>query len=220
MTTKVLITAGPTQEPIDDVRYITNASSGKMGAALANEAIRLGYDATLVHGPVSIKLPECRKIRVRTAQEMIDAVMGELKKHRHSIMISTAAISDYAPEKVCGKIKSGKCMELTLTPTPKLIDEARKMRPSLFIVAFKAEHGMRKDELEAVAKDFLKKKKLDMVVANDVSKNVFGSDEAEAIVVRKETAKDFGRCSKESLAKYIWNEIGLARMGKESCPRI
>ncbi len=217
---KVLITAGPTQEPIDDVRYITNASSGRMGAALANEAMRLGYDVTLVHGPVHIKLPDCKKTEVKAAQEMIDAVMKELKKHKYSIVISTAAISDYAPEKVCGKIKSGKCMELTLTPTPKLIDEARKMHPSLFIVAFKAEHGMRRDELEAVAKEFLKKKRLDMVVANDVSKNVFGSGEAEAIVVRKDTAKDFGRCSKASRAKYIWNEIGLARMDKDSCLRL
>ncbi len=213
--TKVLITAGPTQEPIDDVRFITNASSGKMGAALAEEARRRGYEVTLVHGPVDIKLPDVKKIRIKTAREMVDAVMGELK-HRYSIMISCAAISDYSPKKVCGKIKSGKCINLVLEPTPKLIDEARRMHPQLFIAAFKAEYGMRRDELRIVAEEFLKKKKVDLVVANDIEKNPFGSETTEAILVNRNTVKELGVCSKMDTARHIWDEIELMRMA--SCP--
>ncbi len=207
---KVLITAGPTEEPIDDVRFITNASSGKMGAAVALEAMGRGYEVTLVHGPVGIKLPDCKKIAIRTTGEMVDAVMKELKKG-YDIFISTAAISDFSPRKVCGKIKSGDCLRLELEPTPKLIEEARKKYPDIFLVAFKAEYGLRKDELKAVAKDFLKKKNLDMVVANDIERNAFGSEESEIVIASKETAKDFGRKSKTELAKNIWDEIELRR---------
>mgnify|MGYP001050956226 CR=1 FL=1 len=215
--TKVLITAGPTQEPIDDVRFITNASSGKMGAALAEEARERGYDVTLVHGPVGIGLPDVKRVEVRTAREMVDAVMGELK-HKHSIMISSAAISDYAPQKVCGKIKSGKCISLELEPTPKLLDEARRVHPYLFMVGFKAEHGMRRDELKVVAKEFLKKKKLDLVVANDVEKDPFGADETDVLLVNRDAAKEMGTCSKRDVAKHIWDEIELMRMNPNVYP--
>jgi len=212
---KVLITAGPTQEPIDDVRYITNASSGKMGAALALEAMKRGYDVTLVHGPVVITLPECKKVSVRTTKEMVDAVMNELKKD-YDVAISTAAISDFAPEKVCGKIKSGKCIELRLEPTPKLIEQVRDAYPDVFLVAFKAEYGLRKDELKSIAKDFLKKKNLDMVVANDVEKNQFGSDDNEIFIACENAVKEFGKKSKTELAKNIWDEIELKT--KKVCP--
>ena len=205
---RVLITAGPTQEPIDDVRYITNASSGKMGAALALEAMKRGHDVTLVHGPVAITLPDCKKIPIRTTKEMVDAVMKELKKN-YDIVISTAAISDFALEKVCGKIKSGKCVELRLEPTPKLIEQVRDTYPDIFLVAFKAEYGLRKDELRSVAREFLKKKDLDMVVANDVEKNQFGADDNEIFIACESSVKEFGKKSKTELAKNIWDEIEL-----------
>jgi phosphopantothenoylcysteine decarboxylase/phosphopantothenate--cysteine ligase len=209
---KVLVTTGPTQEPIDDVRYITNSSSGKMGAAVALEAMGRGYEVTLVHGPVSIALPECRKIPATTTKQMVEAVLKELKRG-YDIFISAAAISDFAPRKACGKIKSGKCLKLELDPTPKLIASVRKGYEDLFIVAFKAEYGLRKDELKAVAKDFLKRKRADMVVANDLEKGVFGSDVNDIIIVTAETAKDFGRKSKTELASNIWDEIELRAQG-------
>jgi phosphopantothenoylcysteine decarboxylase/phosphopantothenate--cysteine ligase len=212
---RVLVTTGPTQEPIDDVRYITNSSSGKMGAAVALEAMNRGYTTTLVHGPVSIALPDCRKIPVTTTKQMVDAVLKELKKG-YDIFISAAAISDFAPKKACGKIKSGECLKLELDPTPKLIDTVRAFYPKLFMVAFKAEHGLRDDELKVVAKDFLNKKGLEMVVANDVAKDVFGYDENELIIATRETAKHFGRKSKTELAGNIWDEIELRT--KKVCP--
>lgn len=212
---KVLITAGPTQEPIDDVRFITNASSGKMGAALAVEAMKRRHDVALVHGPVTIRLPDCKKIPVRTTGEMVGAVLKELKGG-YDIFISTAAISDFSPQKVCGKIKSGKCLDIKLEPTPKLIEEVRAKYPKLFLVAFKAEYGIPKDELKTVAKEFLNRKGLDMVVANDIEKNQFGADESEVFVASKETIKDFGKKSKAELAKDIWDEIGLRTV--KVCP--
>lgn len=206
---KVLITLGPTQEPIDDVRYITNASSGKMGAALANEALERGYEVTLVHGPVTLQLPDCAQIPVRTAQEMHDAVMKELKDT--DIFISTAAVADYAPVKTKGKIKSGQELSLKLRPTLKLVDEVRKKLPDLFIVGFKAEFGLRRDELMAKAMEFLKLKRLDMVVANDIEKDAFGEDETDVMVVSQKSHKEFGKKPKTELASYIWDEIELVR---------
>lgn len=206
---KVLITAGPTQEPIDDVRYITNSSSGKMGIALAKEALIRKHKVTLVHGPVSINLPNCEKIGVRTTQEMLDAVQKELKGF--DVFISTAAVSDYSPKKTSGKIRSGQELGIELTPTPKIIDEVRKSFPDLFIVGFKAEFGIRRDELKAKAKEFLREKKLDIVVANDIEKDVFGSDVSDVIIVDKEVTKEFGRKPKEEIAYDIWNEIELRK---------
>lgn len=218
MTMKVLVTAGPTQEPIDDVRYVTNASSGKMGAAIANEAMKRGYGVTLVHGPVQIKLPDCKKIAVRTTEEMIKEVEEELK-HKYGVLVSTAAISDYSPKKKKkGKIKSGQKLSLEFKTTPKLINKARKGHPDLFIVGFKAEHGMRRDELKVTAENFLKKKKLDMVVANDIEKNAFGSDESDIIIASKESTKDIGKKRKSMLAKRVWDEIELNRMNAANCP--
>jgi len=167
---KVLITMGPTQEPIDDFRFITNASSGKMGAALAIEALARGHDVTLIHGPVALGLPDCKKLPVRTAGEMLAQVLSELKED-YDIFISVAAVSDYAPKKTCGKIKSGECIKLELNPTPKIIDEARKAFPRIFIVGFKAEYGLGRDELKAKARNFLHEKGIDLLVANDVFLN-------------------------------------------------
>ncbi len=211
---KVLITAGPTQEPIDDVRYITNASSGRMGIALAQEALRRGYELVIVHGPIAINLPDCKKVRVRTAQEMIDATLKELKDC--DIMISTAAISDYSPKKIKGKIKSGQKLSLDLSPTPKLIDKAKKEFPDLFVVAFKAEHNLRRDELKAVAQNFLKRKGLDLVVANDIEKDVFGAVETDVVIATGEVVRELGRKPKPEVARYIWDEIELHT--KKLCP--
>lgn len=203
---KVLITLGPTQEPIDDVRYISNRSSGKMGAALAYEAIKRCHQVALVHGPVSIELPDCKKIPVTTAQEMADATLSELKKG-YDIMISSAAIADFSPKKVEGKIKGGSSMALELKPAPKLIDLARKKFPKLFLVAFKAEVGLSRKGLSKVASEYLSKKNLQMVVANDVKKGVFGADENSVVVATKGSVKDLGGGSKVELAKRIFDEI-------------
>jgi len=205
---KVLITAGPTQEPIDDVRYITNASSGKFGVALASEAMRRGHEVTLIHGPVTLQLPECREISVKTAEQMLKAVTDELKEG-YDIFIPTAAVADYAPVKTSGKIRSGEAVTLKLQPTKKIIDEVRANYPDLFIVGFKAEYGSSKESLRAKAQEFLRLKRLNMLVANDIQKNVFGSDETEIVLATPNSLSEFGKKSKEKLAKTIWGKIDV-----------
>jgi phosphopantothenoylcysteine decarboxylase/phosphopantothenate--cysteine ligase len=208
---RVLITTGPTQEPIDDIRFITNLSSGKMGVALAEEAMQRGYDVTLVHGPVSIPLPNCHRIAVKTAKEMIDAVLSELRGG-YDVLISAAAIADFTIKKREGKIKSGSKLILELEPTPKLLDVVRKTFPNLFIVGFKAECGISESELIEVAKNKLFYGKLNLVVANDVSKDVFGSDENEVWIVNKNDVRHVKRQPKTRIAHEVWNEIEGLRL--------
>jgi phosphopantothenoylcysteine decarboxylase/phosphopantothenate--cysteine ligase len=204
---KVLITLGPTQEPIDEVRYITNASSGKMGAALAREAINRGHKTTIVAGPVAIELPMNAKIiRVRTAKEMTDESLKELE-HGYDVLVSTAAIADYSPEFCSGKIKSGGGdLTLTLRENLKLTALARIRFPKLFIVAFKAE-CQSGEELIAAASAKLAREGLDLIVANDVRKTA-GKDDAEAHVINKKKSHVFiPHQTKNSIVKDILDII-------------
>jgi phosphopantothenoylcysteine decarboxylase/phosphopantothenate--cysteine ligase len=207
---KILVTLGPTHEPVDEVRYITTASSGKMGRALAIEGLKRKHKMTIVSGPVGITLPEkASVITVRTAAEMIDKTLSELAKG-YDVFISAAAIADYSPAAQSkGKIGSGKKdLVIKLKNNPKLTLEARKRFPSLYIVAFKAEYDVAEKELMEKASTKLKREDLDLICANDIGTNRFGSDESELIVmgrgrVRKRLKKD----SKENLAKNIWDLI-------------
>jgi len=203
---KVVITLGPTQEPIDDVRFITNASSGRMGATLAEEGLRRGHDVTLVCGPVHVLLPKnARVVNVRTAKEMIGKTLDILEDA--DSLISTAAIADYSPEKVSGKIKSGGELVLKLKPTRKLISEARKRFPKLFIVGFKAEYGIGNSRLIESAGKSLTENKLDIVVANDLSNRIVDSEDTEAVMIDGERTEPIGRTSKKKAAKRIWDRI-------------
>lgn len=207
---KVLITLGPTRELIDAIRYITNASSGKMGTELAKESIFRGNKTTIISGPVEIPLPSDAKIvRVRSAGEMINSTMKELVKN-YQIFISAAAIADYTSEKVeKGKIKSGKWnLILKLKPTPKLTGLARIKFPDLFIVAFKAEYGISKKELMERAKGKLQKENLNLIIANDIKKNKFGSDRIEVFIIDDENNEiHVPRNSKRAIARKIWDVI-------------
>jgi len=212
---KVIITLGPTQEPIDDVRYITNASSGRMGAALAEEGLRRGHKVTIVSGPVSIRLPKKAAVyRVRTAAEMTDRTISLLKGH--DILVSTAAIADYTPaKKASGKIKSGGSLRIRLKRTRKLIKEARRRHPRMFIVGFKAEHGIGRKRLVESAKKLLAESKLDLVVANDLKGGIFGSAATQAYMIDGKSIKPTGRVSKRQAARKIWSAImeGLTASG-------
>ena len=183
---KILITLGATQEPIDPVRFISNASSGKMGVALAEEAARRGHEVTLVAGAVQVSLPgNIKIINVRTAHEMTDAVLFELKNN-YDVFISSAAISDYTITPGTEKIKSGKDeLVLKLTPTEKLTKLVKEKFPRVYAVAFKAEHDVFDEKLIEIAYKKLKKENLDLIVANDVSKDVFGSDSNEVFILDK-----------------------------------
>jgi phosphopantothenoylcysteine decarboxylase/phosphopantothenate--cysteine ligase len=205
---RVLITAGPTREPIDDVRFISNKSSGRMGAALAGEALRLGHRVTLVLGPTDIRPPKVRTIRVETTAEMRDAVLRELAKTKHDVFVSAAAVADYTVRKKAGKIKSGGGLALKLAPTPKIVDNVKRKHPRLFVVGFKAEHGIGVKRLVESAKRRLNKAGLDLIVANDVSNGIFGSDENEVwIIDGGGVVEKTGRRSKRAIAKIVWRII-------------
>jgi phosphopantothenoylcysteine decarboxylase/phosphopantothenate--cysteine ligase len=206
----VVITLGPTQEPIDSIRYITTGSSGKMGCALAKEAVRRGHKVTIVAGPIGIDLPDkTNNIRVRSASEMTEKTLAELEKGA-DILISSAAIADYTPAKrEEGKIKSGiKGLRIDLMPTKKLTHEARKRFPELYIAAFKAEHSIPYEELIRRAENKLKKEDLDLIAANDIGENAFGSDMSEVTVLdRSGIVRRTGKETKERIAKKILDII-------------
>ncbi|MET2950644.1 bifunctional phosphopantothenoylcysteine decarboxylase/phosphopantothenate--cysteine ligase CoaBC [Vibrio owensii] len=165
----VLITAGPTREAIDPVRYISNHSSGKMGFALANAAAQLGAKVTLVSGPVSLNTPAgVERINVSSAQEMHDAVMAHAPSH--DAFISCAAVADYRPENVASqklkKTENNDQMTINMVKNPDIVATVANMteqRP--FTVGFAAETN----DVETYARGKLVKKNLDMICANDVS---------------------------------------------------
>ncbi len=204
---RIIITSGPTREPIDDVRFITNKSSGKMGYALAKESSRRGHNVTLVSGPVSITTPENIKvINISTADQMIDSVIDELDKGA-DILISVAAIADYKPVKTDGKIKSGEEFILKLEKTRKLIKEVRTRYPDLFIVGFKAEYNIDAEKLIEIAEKRLVEDSIDMIIANDVSKNIYDSEETEVHIVQADKVQSTKRQTKELIAKIIMDTI-------------
>ncbi|NOT11742.1 MAG: bifunctional phosphopantothenoylcysteine decarboxylase/phosphopantothenate--cysteine ligase CoaBC [Methylococcaceae bacterium] len=170
---KVLISAGPTREPLDPVRYITNRSSGKMGYALAHAALKAGAQVTLVSGPVSLSAPLGAKvIRVETAAEMHAAVMENIAGH--AVYIGAAAVADYSPlvmqhEKIK---KSADLTTLTLTKTKDILAAVASLDKRPYTVGFAAETH----ELELYAKNKLSQKNLDMIAANWVGHDEGGFD--------------------------------------------
>ncbi|MBW1798050.1 MAG: bifunctional phosphopantothenoylcysteine decarboxylase/phosphopantothenate--cysteine ligase CoaBC, partial [Deltaproteobacteria bacterium] len=178
---KVLVTAGPTVEPIDPVRYISNRSSGRMGFALAKAARRRGASVTLVSGPVSLMPPYgVTFIPVKTAEEMRNTVLEN--RPGCDIIIKAAAVSDYRPkESAQQKIKKGPdSLSLDLVKNPDILSElgdTKKKFPCV-LVGFAAET----EDLLANAEAKLKAKNLDMIVANDVSRDDAGFETDTNIV--------------------------------------
>lgn len=206
---KILITAGATQEPIDPVRYITNASSGKMGYALAKEACRRGYDVTLIAGAMQVSPPDnIKTIKARTSQEMTAAALLELKND-YDVFISAAAISDYTIDARLEKIKSGKEeLTLKLKPVRKLTKLVKEKFSCVFVVAFKAEHGLTVEGLIDAAYGKLKKENLDLIIANDVSGDVFGSEKNEVFIVNKDrNVTHVAKSLKSDVAKRIFDAV-------------
>ncbi|EOX4457274.1 bifunctional phosphopantothenoylcysteine decarboxylase/phosphopantothenate--cysteine ligase CoaBC [Vibrio antiquarius] len=165
----ILITAGPTREAIDPVRYITNHSSGKMGYALASAAAQMGAKVTLVSGPVSLNTPVgVERINVSSAQEMHEAVIAHANKH--DAFISCAAVADYRPQTIASqklkKTEDNDEMVINMVKNPDIVASVAAMtekRP--FTVGFAAETN----DVETYARGKLTKKNLDMICANDVS---------------------------------------------------
>jgi phosphopantothenoylcysteine decarboxylase / phosphopantothenate---cysteine ligase len=168
----VLVTAGPTREKIDPVRYLTNRSSGRMGYALVEAALRRGARVLLVTGPTSLTPPAPAEVtRVESAEEMRQAVLRFLPES--SIVIKTAAVSDYRPKSAASqKIKRGGPVSLELEPTTDILAELGQHKESQIIIGFAAET---QNALENARKK-LKEKSLDAIVVNDVSRPGIGFD--------------------------------------------
>jgi phosphopantothenoylcysteine decarboxylase/phosphopantothenate--cysteine ligase len=208
----ILITAGPTQEPLDPVRYITNRSSGKMGYALAEAALRRGARVTLVSGPVQLDPPRgAELVRVRTAREMRDAVLAALPSA--SIIIKAAAVADYhvanvPPQKTK---KTSARLSLDLDPTPDILAEVGQKKDGRLLIGFAAET----QNLIAEGRRKLSAKNCDMVVANLVSQEGTGfeSDENEVVLLlRTGETIALPRASKREIAGRILDQILKLRL--------
>ena len=197
----VVITAGPTREAIDPVRFISNRSSGKMGFATAQAARALGAKVTLVSGPVSIDTPVgVRRIDIESAQDMYDAVHRELPTM--DIFISAAAVADYRPPQAqAQKIKkTGDTMHLDLVKAPDILASvsASKRRP--FVVGFAAET----ERVEQHAREKLLKKNLDMIAANLVGEGLaFDCDDNALLVLWPGGARTLERAAKADIARQL-----------------
>jgi phosphopantothenoylcysteine decarboxylase/phosphopantothenate--cysteine ligase len=188
----VLITAGPTREPIDQVRFVSNRSSGRMGIELAKEAAARGAEVLLIAGECMVKIPEyIDTLKVETTDDFISAVKGELTSKDYNMFISAAAISDYKPvERIEGKISSDEVKELKVNMrlTPKIIDEARRKNYKVYIIGFKAETNVSRSQLIERAYNRLLKSEIELIVANDIGRDDigFGSKDNEVYIIDKE----------------------------------
>ena len=201
----VLITAGPTREALDPVRYLTNRSSGKMGYALAQSAVKRGARVLLVSGPVAIAPPDGVEIYgVENAGQMHERVM-ELKEQA-DVIIMSAAVADYAPEQCAEhKMKKQEDLTLALKKTKDILADVGKEK-SCFLAGFAAETR----DLELYARKKLEKKNLDMIIANDVSGSETGFDSeynAVSIFRRDGSAVFLPKDTKLRIADAIWTEI-------------
>jgi len=207
---KVVITAGPTRLWLDDVRFISNPSSGKMGISLALEAASRGAEVLLFLGATSHKVPN-PAIMVRRFETPDDLLQALKELDSLDLFISAAAIGDYQPQKQEGKIPSKQSsLTLTLTPTPKILSFVRSKFPVAKIVGFKAEAKVSKKVLLQKARKSLKENQLDFVVANVVDKDRQGfAVENNAVVVLSKEDKQYELPlqSKRQLARELLNLI-------------
>ena len=198
-----LITAGPTREPIDPVRYISNRSSGKMGYAIAEAALDAGHDVILISGPTNLAPPRNTKfISVSTSDEMFDAV------HQHAdssdICVLCAAVADYKPAQVSPvkiKKRDGE-FSLELVPTRDILQSlGRRQNRNFLLVGFAAET----DHLEANAREKLRKKNCDIIVANDALIGMESDENELLILFRDGEMKRISRAPKKNLARELVN---------------
>lgn len=216
---KVVITAGPTQEALDPVRYISNHSSGKMGYALAESCVRAGAKVTLVSGPTKLDAPDgVERLNVLSAVEMRDTVLAQLGGS-NNIFIACAAVADYRPQtiqtkKIKKKPDEGESMTITLEQNPDIVATVSSLKSRPFTVGFAAETH---DVLD-YARDKLERKNLDMIIANDVSKPEIGfnSDQNEAWIITAQDEKACAKQSKASLAEEIVKDIAKKMDGSAS----
>ncbi|MBI3478619.1 MAG: bifunctional phosphopantothenoylcysteine decarboxylase/phosphopantothenate--cysteine ligase CoaBC [Acidobacteria bacterium] len=201
----VLVTAGPTREKIDPVRYLTNRSSGRMGYAIAEAALRRGARVLLVSGPAAIMPPSAAELtRVETAEEMRTAVLKLLPES--TVVIKTAAVADYRPKSSAGqKIKRKGPMTLELEPTTDILAELARHKTSQVVVGFAAET---ENVLENARKK-LSSKSLDAIVVNDVSREGVGfdSDRNAVTIISHDEVVEVPETSKWEVAQRVLDQV-------------
>ena len=211
---KVLISLGGTFEPIDSVRGITNKSSGKMGLALAKQAYILGADVTLIAAKVSVEIsPLFNVIHVETSKQMAESIFDIVGEY--DIFISTAAVSDFeVVDYKNKKIDSESSLSISLKPTLKIIRHIKEINPDIFLVGFKAQFNISKDDIIYCARKQINGAGTDIVVANDVSQKdcEFGSDKNEVLII-DDDVMSVPLASKDEIAKTIMDVISK----KTSC---
>jgi phosphopantothenoylcysteine decarboxylase/phosphopantothenate--cysteine ligase len=205
---RVLVTSGPTREPIDPVRYLSNRSSGKMGHAIAASALRRGAEVILIAGPTSLRPPPgAVYVPVQTAEEMREAALQHLGSA--TIVIKAAAVADYRVKQPSAtKIKSRKDEGLTLEliPTPDILKEIAARKEGRFVVGFAAET----DDVRAHAAAKLRAKNIDLLVANDVSQRGIGfeaDDNEVTLLDRWGGAVDLPKMEKLRVADAILDRV-------------
>ena len=206
---RVLVTAGPTVEAIDPVRFLSNRSSGKQGYAIAAALARLGAEVTLVSGPTNLDAPlGVKRVSVDSAREMLAACEEALPV---DVAICVAAVADWRPSQAADeKIKKDKdaVAAITLLENPDILAtlaKAGKKRPSL-VIGFAAETN----DVEAHARTKIAKKGCDWIVANDVSGDVMGGAENEVLLITRQGADAWPRMSKEAVARRLAEAVGRA----------
>ncbi len=207
---KIMITAGPTIENIDPMRYITNRSTGKMGYAIARQAIDRGADVTLISGPTNITPPQGLKnlIKIESANDMYEAVLNNLKDN--DVVIKSAAVADYKPTSYSTKKikKSDDDLSIELTRNRDIAQEIGKIKDDKILVGFAAETN----DLIENAKSKINKKNLDFIVANDLTKDGagFGVDTNIVKIIDNEgNITDYPKIKKEEVADVILDKIKL-----------
>lgn len=216
--TRVLVSAGPTREPIDPVRYLTNRSSGKMGYAIAAAAARRGASVTLVSGPTALTAPAgVEMVHVTTAADMATAVLALAPEN--DVVIKAAAVADFTPESVASqKIKRGEQeLSIRLKPTLDIAAQLAAIAPRPFIVAFAAET----QNVDENAQRKLERKSADLIVANDVSDSSIGFDSNQnqvTIYDRDGNAYHFEKAAKSAIAERILDVI-VAKRVNSSVPQ-
>lgn len=205
---KVLITAGPTREPLDPARFLSNRSSGKMGYALARSAFRRGADVTLISGPTSLVSPYgVKRVDVVNARQMREAVLQEFE--HSSIIIKAAAVSDFRPaQEFPHKVKKEKTdLTVRLTHNPDILDELgnNKERGNKILVGFAAESK----DIEEEGRRKLEKKNLDLIAINDIGKDNSGFevDTNKVILIDRNRVKKLPLASKLTTSDMIWDHI-------------
>jgi phosphopantothenoylcysteine decarboxylase / phosphopantothenate---cysteine ligase len=210
---KVLVTAGPTVEDLDAVRFISNRSSGKMGYAIADEARLRGAEVVLITGPTHLPPPSgVEVVRVRSASQMAEAVFSRFSTVE--VVVMAAAVSDYQPKEAGeGKIKKSSApLELSLTPTVDILKELGRRKEGQLLIGFAAESA----GLREYALGKLREKQLDLIVANNIAgdSGAFGSDFNEVLFLGRDQEECLPRLTKQEVAKKLWNRIETL-MGKQ-----